>query len=113
MLALRELLIEWFVVAVTRSLRPAAEERAINSVVATAMAEAFNYRSTDSLRLAADGVLEVCHTTLQKASPLWYRDACTQASAVKKLVGPLSVAEENISGNSRHTLDVLGCEDCA
>ena len=43
----------------SRSLRSAAEERAINNVVANAMAEAFNPRSSDALRAAADGVLKV------------------------------------------------------
>lgn len=42
-----------------RSLRSAAEERAMNNVVANAMAEAFNPRSSDALRSAADGVLKV------------------------------------------------------
>lgn len=51
--------------AVPRSLRPAAEERAINNVVATAMAEAFNYRSSDLLRSAADGVLKVQRTKIE------------------------------------------------
>ena len=48
-------------IAVTvKSLRPAAEKRAINNVVANAMAEAFNPRSSAALRSAADGVLKVC-----------------------------------------------------
>lgn len=54
----------------SRSLRSAAEERAMNNVVANAMAEAFNPRSSDALRSAADGVLKACPLLFS----LWYRN---------------------------------------